>query len=178
MIIEQLKKLEQESKERQIPIIGSEKGTWLLETIKKHKPQKILELGTANGYSGIILASEGAKLTTIEINPQAAEEAMINFTEFNITPKIIVGNGVKIVQDLVSQDMEYDFIFIDFEKKSYMKVLENCMTLLKPNGVLIADNITMEKCQDFKEAIQNHEKLKTEIIDIKDGLSYSTYQNS
>ena len=69
--------MEQDSQKRGIPILGSEKGEWLLSIIKNHQPEKILELGTANGYSGIILGSEGAELITLELNPKIAEEAQI-----------------------------------------------------------------------------------------------------
>ena len=54
-----------------------------------------------------------------------------------------------------------------------MKVLEDCIRLVKKNGIIIADNISAEGCQDFKEAVITNPRLKTEIIKIKDGLSYS-----
>jgi predicted O-methyltransferase YrrM len=170
MIIEKLKSLEEKSRERGIPIIGSEKGKWLLDKVKELQPQNILELGTANGYSGIILGSEGGKLVTIEIDAKIAEEAMQNFSEFEINGQIIIGDGVKIVGELQGS---FDLIFIDFAKKKYIDILEDCLRLLKENGVLIADNISMEKCQNFKEAVLHDSRLKTEIIEIGDGLSIS-----
>ena len=54
-----------------------------------------------------------------------------------------------------------------------MGVLEDCIKLTNLGGYIIADNITMGGCADFKEAVMNHPKLKTELIDIKDGLSVS-----
>ena len=163
--------LEEESKRRGIPIIGKEKGEWLLQKVKEHQPKTILELGTANGYSGIILGSEGGELITIDINIKIVEEAIINYSKFSINGKIITGDGVEVVKSL-STDY-FDFIFIDFYKKGYLKILDDCFRLLKKNGVMIADNISAEGCQDFKEAILNNSKLKTKIIKIKDGLSYS-----
>src|SRR3989344_3029259 len=153
MIIDELQELEQESILRGIPIVGREKGFWLLQKIQEIKPQKILELGTANGYSGIILGSQKGELTTIEINEKIAAEAEEK-KEF------------------------FDLIFIDFAKRKYLTVLEDCITLVKRNGFIIADNITMEGCQDFKEAVLTHPKLKTEIINIKDGLSCSEKMSS
>ena len=167
MVILKLKELEKESISRSIPIIGSEKGTWLHNKVLELKPKKVLELGTANGYSGIILGSEGAELTTVEIDPKIAEEAKSNFKKFNINSKIIVGDGVEEIKKL---DEIFDLIFIDFVKKKYIEVLEDCIRLGK---YIISDNISFESCQDFKEKILNHSKLKTEIIDIKDGLSFS-----
>lgn len=170
MEIEKLSELEQKSLGRRIPIIGSKKGAWLLEKIKELQPEKILELGTANGYSGIILGSEKANLTTIEIDPEIAEEAKQNFEKFNVKSKIIIGDVVDKIKTL---DCCFDLIFIDFAKRKYLEVLDDCLRLLKEGGHLIADNITMEGCQDFREAVMNHPRLKTEIIDIKDGLSFS-----
>jgi len=170
MIISQLNQLEQESVSRKIPIIGSEKGQWLLNIVEKLKPQKILELGTANGYSGIILGNKGAELTTIELNPGIAEEAQKNFKIFNIKAKIIVGDGVEEIKKL---DEQFDLIFIDFAKKKYITILNDCLRLVKIGRHIIADNISFTNCQDFKKSILNHPQLKTEIIEIKDGLSFS-----
>ncbi|MDP4012802.1 MAG: O-methyltransferase [Candidatus Nanoarchaeia archaeon] len=173
MITEKLYKLEQESISRGIPILGSVKGTWLYHLVKELKPQKILELGTANGYSGIIMGSEGAELTTIELNPEIAEEAKANFKEYKIKAKVIIGDAVEEIKKL---NENFDLIFIDFAKRKYIEVLEKAINLLNKNGVIVADNITMEGCKDFKERVLNHPKLKTEIINIKDGLGYSQLQ--
>ena len=179
MIIDELQELEQESILRGIPIVGREKGFWLLQKIQEIKPQKILELGTANGYSGIILGSQKGELTTIEINEKIAAEAKENFRGFGINAHVIVGDGVVEVQKLAEKKKEFfDLIFIDFAKRKYLTVLEDCITLVKRNSFIIADNITMEGCQDFKEAVLTHPKLKTEIINIKDGLSCSEKMSS
>ena len=77
--IKDFEKLELKSIEKGIPIIGREKGNWLYNTVLNLKPKKVLEFGTANGYSGIILGSNGARLTTIEIDPKIAKEAKKNF---------------------------------------------------------------------------------------------------
>lgn len=171
-----LKQLEQESIARGIPIIGSEKGAWLLQKIKELQPKKILELGTANGYSGSILTSEGAALLTIEKNAVIAKEAVENFKKDNVQATVIVGDAVCEVKKLAADTNNhntFDLIFIDFAKKQYIAVLEDCITLVKKSGVIIADNITMLGCKDFKEQVLKHPQLTTEIIDIKDGLSCS-----
>jgi len=170
MEINDLSALEMESMVRGIPIIGSEKGQWLLEQVKRFQPQKILELGTANGYSGCILGSEGGKLVTLEQDAKIAEEARGNFAKFAVTAEIISGDGVENIKKLAGK---YDLIFIDFAKKKYLAVLEDCLRLTKEGSVIIADNITMGGCADFKEAVLNNPELKTEIIKIKDGLSFS-----
>ncbi len=171
MILDDLKELEQESRDRGIPIIGSEKGAWLLKQVQEIKPKTILELGTANGYSGIILASEGAKLTTVEQDDTIAKEAWVNFVTFNLEPQLIIGDGSIIIHSF--PDNHFDIIFIDFAKKKYFTILEEAIRTVKKGGYIIADNITMEGCQDFKKAIEHDERLRTEIITIRDGLSKS-----
>jgi len=172
--IDRLQPLEKESIARGIPILGSKKGAWLLEKIKETQPKQILELGTANGYSGCILGSQGAELTSIEVNAIIAEEARENFKKYGIKAQVFVGDGVEVVKRLVKEKQDYyDLIFIDFAKKQYRTVLENCITLVKKGGLIIADNITMDGCQDYQEAVLNHPQLQTKLIPIKDGLSCS-----
>ena len=165
-----LKELEKESSERGIPIIGNKKGKWLLDKVKELKPKKILELGTASGYSGIILGSEKGKLTTIEMDSKIAGEAEKNFKKFNINAKITIGNANLEIKNIKEK---FDLIYIDHAKKDYIKILDNCIDLLNKNGVIIADNIFFEGCKNFKEKILEDKRLKTEIVDIEDGLSYS-----
>lgn len=173
-IITKLQSLEQESLTRGIPILGSKKGAWLSQKIQETKPQKILELGTANGYSGCILGSEGAELTSIDVNAIIAEEARKNFKIYGINAQVFVGDAVEVVKRLAKEKSEYyDLIFIDFAKHKYLPVLENCIKLVKKGGLIIADNITMDGCQDYKEAVLNHPLLQTELIPIRDGLSCS-----
>jgi len=173
-IILKLKPLERESIARGIPILGSSKGAWLAQKVQQLKPKQILELGTANGYSGIILGSEGAELTTLEINAVIAQEATENFERFKINAKIILGDAVETVKNLLPEkESSYDLIFIDFAKNKYIQVLENCLKLIRKGGFIIADNITMDGCQKYKDAVLNHPLLKTELIYIKDGISCS-----
>ncbi len=174
MIIERLKELEDKSKNKRIPILGPIKGKWLLQKVKEIKPKQILELGTANGYSGIILGSEGGELTTVEINHSLAEEAKKNFKLFKIKAKVFTEDGVEFVKKTIPNKEDYfDLIFIDFAKKDYIKILEGCIKLVKKNKFIIADNMSFEDCRDYKEAVLNHPKLETEIIEIEDWLSSS-----
>lgn len=176
MIISLLQDLENQSNFKGIPIVGRDKGTWLADKVEEIQPERVLELGTANGYSGIILGNEGAELITIEINPRLAEEAKKNFAQFSTNAKIIPGEAVQEVEKLVKdkKNLEsFDIIFIDFAKDKYIEVLENCLKLVKKKGFIIADNITMESCQDYKMAVLKHPQLKTELVKIKDGLSCS-----
>jgi len=176
MIIHLLQELELEAVKSGIPIIGAEKGNWLYSKVKELQPKRVLELGTAVGYSGIILGSEGAELTTIELDGRMAKEAEENFEKFRTAAKVIIGNAVDEVRKLAGKNRhnkKFDLIFIDHTKSQYREVLDDCFQLLRPCGLLIADNITFAGCQDFKDAVLNHRELKTEIINIRDGLSCS-----
>lgn len=173
MVIEELRELEKNALSRNIPILGSEKGLWLLNKIKEFRPRKILELGTAIGYSGIILASQGAELVSVEQDPHSAEGAKENFKIFNINANVVVGDAVEEVKKLVAQNKKFDLIFIDFAKSRYFDVLEDCLYLTNTKGLIIADNITMFTCQNYKKAVLEDPRLHTEIIAIKDGLSVS-----
>src|SRR3989338_6870766 len=167
--LHELTPLENESIARGIHILGKEKGEWLFEFILRHKPAKILELGTANGYSGIILGSAGGELTTIDIDPTLTGEAQQNFNQFEIKSTIILGDGVELIQQFNQET--FDLIFIDFAKKKYLTVLEDAIRITKKNGHIVADNITMEGCADYKEKVLHDPRLHTELILIKDGLS-------
>ena len=175
-IIEDLAGLERESKERGIPIIGKEKGTWLCYKIQELHPKRILELGTANGYSGCILGSEGAQITTIEINPMIADEAKQNFKKFGIAANVIIDDAVDSLKEMIVDraNLEsFDLIFIDCAKKLYNEVLDDCLRLVKEGGLIIADNITFEGCQDYRQRVFNHPRLQTEIVHIADEMSCS-----
>jgi predicted O-methyltransferase YrrM len=174
MIIEELKGLEEESKVRGVPIIGPEKGKYLLDLVQSVKPQLVLELGTANGYSGCILASQGAKLVTIEMDKRIVEEANRNFSSRKLNTEILVGDASEIVKHLLLDNVGvFDLVFVDFAKKKYVEVLEDCMKLVKVGGFIVADNISMEKCKDYKKKVLADKRLETQIIDIGDGLACS-----
>ena len=176
MIIDALQSLEKESRKRGIPILGSEKGTWLLKKVEELEPVNVLELGTANGYSGIILGATGAHLRTIEKNRAMAKEAEQHFKAFGIDATVVVGDVIEEVKKM-AKDLGYvnvfDIVFIDFEKKGYVTALKHCLKLVRIGGYIIADNVDMEKCQEFKEEIFSNSELKTEIVHIGDGLSIS-----
>ncbi len=176
MKFEDLRLLEQESVARGIPIVGVKKGKWLYDKIVELQPEKVLELGSANGYSGCILGSQGAELLTIELDPLIAQEAKKNYSFFQVKAKIIVGDAVIEVEKLArdaKNHKSFDVIFIDFAKKKYLPVLENCVSLLKVGGYIIADNIMFLDVQEYRKRVQSHPQLQTEIILIQDGLACS-----
>lgn len=167
MKFEELKKLEEQSLERGIPILGAKKGKWLYDKVQELRPERVLELGTANGYSGSILGSAGASLLTVELDPHIAQEAMRNFSSQHIKAQVLVGDAVFEVEKLAKNAKNhgtFDLIFIDFAKKKYLGVLENCLSLLKVGGYIIADNINFIGCADYRARVQEHPQLHTELV--------------
>ena len=167
MKFETLQELETQSLERGIPILGHKKGKWLYDKVAEFTPQRVLELGTANGYSGSILGSCGAQLLTIELDFRIAQEAVQTFSRNNIKGKVLVGDAVSEVEELArdtTNHNSFDFIFIDFAKKKYLSVLENCISLLKVGGYIVADNILFVGCADYKARVLEHSQLQTELV--------------
>ncbi|MSR86536.1 hypothetical protein EXS74_04025 [Candidatus Woesearchaeota archaeon] len=167
MKFEDLKVLEEKSIERGIPILGPKKGKWLYDKVIELLPQRILELGTANGYSGSILGSQGAVLLTIEMDGRIAQEAVKTFSQNKVQAKVVIGDAVVEIEKLVRDSKNhqtFDLIFIDFAKKQYLAVLENCISLLKVGGYIVADNILFVGCADYKKKIGEHSQLHTEFV--------------
>ncbi len=169
-----LETLEQEAIRRGIPIIGPEKAAWLYEKIKELKPKEILELGTAAGYSGIILGSEGAHLTTVDKSVKIQAEGKENLKMAGVNATVIFADIPTYLKEAAKQQQQvFDLIFVDFEKREYLAALPYCIQLVKVGGHIITDNVLMDKSKEFLDVVMDHPQLKTELIEIKDGLTLS-----
>ena len=137
-----LLELEKFARERFIPVMLDDTKELLFETVKKAQPKRILEIGTAIGYSGIIMltASQNATLNTIELDEQTAALARKNFDEFGVGKRvnIFVGDAREIVRLLTGS---YDFIFLDGPKGQYEVFLPFLTDLLEVGGTLVCDNV-------------------------------------
>lgn len=175
MILDDLDELEKSCRKRFIPIIGRKKGELLFNLVQELKPKKILELGTASGYSGIILACEGAKLLSIDFDHISVDEANENFLKFKVNAKSVLATGEDYIKTLARDEKNaYDLIFLDFSKKKYHEVFPFCMKLLKKGGYLVADNVKSVYAMDFKRDILNSRNLTTEIKKVSDDeMSFS-----
>ncbi|GBC75526.1 Putative O-methyltransferase [archaeon HR06] len=167
--------LEIEKSSENIPIIGPIKGRVLYILTLILKPRRILELGTAIGYSTLIMAKAvkgRGKILTVERDYRLAQKAKDNFKKVGLNRKIeiIVGEAVEEIKRIKGR---FDLIFLDIEKKDYYDVLEDCIKLLKRGGVLVADNVLWDELKDFRSIIMNHPKLESLILEVKDGMSIS-----
>ena len=137
-----LRDLEIYAENNHVPIVEKEVAQLLKVLLKIHKPKKILEIGTAIGYSALIMAeaTENTEITTIEKMPNMVELAKknINSTIYKDRITIIEGEAEKILPDL---EEKYDFIFLDAAKGQYIQFFNYCMELLEPEGLIVSDNV-------------------------------------
>ena len=160
------------------------------EILKEEKPKRILEIGTAVGYSATMFAKytdEDCIIDTIEIDEERAKEAKENIEKIGVADRIniMVGNAVDILP-IISQ--EYDIVFIDAAKGKYPVFLENAIRLIKNGGLILADNIlykgyvmsdynkhkqrtAVRHLREYIQEITENEKLESEILEIGDGLA-------
>lgn len=129
--------IEKECIEDKIPIIHLEALSLLLFIIKMKNIKKVLEIGTAYGYSGAYI-SKYANLTTIEIDEKRFEIAKRNFESINANVKMHLADANEILPKL---NEKYDLIFIDASKGHYAEFLENSYNLLNDSGIIFIDNI-------------------------------------
>ena len=137
-----LQELEKFARERYIPVMLDDTKELLYSTVKERQPSRILEIGTAIGYSGIVmlLASDRATLNTVELDEHTASLARANFKEFGVSERvnIFVGDAREIVPQLTGS---YDFIFLDGPKGQYETFFPYLTDLLTVGGTLVCDNV-------------------------------------
>lgn len=155
---ELLVELEAEAKHEEIPIIGPVVGELLYILARATGAAKILELGTATGYSAIYLASAcesiGGRVTTLEIDQAMADRAGANFKRAGLDHciEIVMGDALK---ELATLQGPFDLIFLDIEKADYIRAMPYCRRLIRKGGLLVADNVGFTDADDFNRAISN-----------------------
>jgi caffeoyl-CoA O-methyltransferase len=161
---ELLLELEQEAELEKIPIIGPIMGELLYILVRATGAQKVLELGTATGYSTIYLArgieSKDRHLLSLEHDPDLAQRARTNLERAG------AGEGVEVrVADALGHmkvlQGPFDFIFMDIDKEGYREVLPECRRLLRVGGLLVTDNVGFSSSRTFNQEIFDQEEWKT-----------------
>jgi predicted O-methyltransferase YrrM len=156
--------LEEEAEREDIPIVGPFVGKLLHILAKVTQAERILELGTATGYSTIFLARAftpgSGRLVTIENDPDMAARAIKNFQKSGLDQRIdiIVGDAQ---EKLTEMDGVFDFIFLDIDKEYYAVILKNCHRLLKLGGLLVADNVGFKDADPFNRLIYESSEWKS-----------------
>lgn len=131
------------AKEHNVPIVTKEVAEYLKFIVKSYGFKNILEVGTAIGYSGIIMAKEiadrGGKLYTIEIDDERYKQAQENFKKSGLTNIVsIKGDALEEIKKI---DEKFDFAFIDASKGHYLEFFEDSYNLLNEGGIIFIDNI-------------------------------------
>lgn len=151
--------LEKEAERENIPIVGPVVGGLLSLLACTSRATSIMELGTATGYSAIFLArgceALGGKVITLESNQRMADQAKQNIHRAGLSDRIEikVGDALDAIQKMTTS---FDLVFMDIEKKDYLRALPDCHRLLKKGGLLVADNVGFADADDFNHAIFRH----------------------
>jgi len=191
---EYLDELEKYALETYVPIIRKDMQAFLRYMMKAHKPMKILEVGTAIGFSALLMseyAPKGCMITTIENYEPRIPIARENFKKYGKEDKIqlLEGDATDILPTL---NDSYDLIFMDAAKGQYIHFLPEILRLLKSGGILVSDNVLQDgdiieskyavtrrnrtihtRMRDYLYELKHNEELTTAIMPVGDGITVS-----
>lgn len=150
------KSLEAQADREAIPIVGPLVGELLYILVRATRAARVLELGTATGYSALFLAEAcsgtGGKLTTVEWDAELARQAEANLAKAGLATWAEV-KCASALEALARMDDLFDVVFLDIEKEDYLSALPHCTRLTAPGGLLIADNVAFADADPFNRAI-------------------------
>ena len=189
--------IEKEAIADEVPIIRKEMGNLLKVLLQLVQPERILEVGTAVGYSSILMSEnmpENCKITTIENYDKRIPVAKNNFKRAGKEDVItlIEGDALEVLKTL---EGPYDFIFMDAAKGQYINYLSDVKRVLRKGGLLISDNILQEgeivesryavtrrnrtihtRIREYVYELTHSEDFVTSIVPIGDGITLSVKQ--
>ncbi|MCU1381484.1 MAG: O-methyltransferase family 3 [Acidobacteria bacterium] len=179
---------------RGLPLVDAEVGALLRVLATTLSASRILEIGTAIGYSGIWLAralAPGGMLVTMEFDEDRAREARANFERAGVADRVSVVVGDAQLK-LAKVSGPFDLIFQDGDKKLYTPLLDRLVALLRPGGLLITDNVLWDgevvpgfqtaprqnpedtrAIIEYNQRVAAHPQLLTSIVPLRDGVSIS-----
>ena len=195
MNLEKLEEIKQKALEQHIPIIMDDTLEVVAKILLEKRPNRILEIGTAVGYSAICFSAylnENGKIDTIERDEGRVREAKENIKKAEVESKINIyaGDAVELLPTLQEK---YDVVFIDAAKGKYPFFLKQALRLIQKDGVIIADNVlykgyvmgdynkhkqrtAVRNLREYIAEVTNNTNLQTEILEVGDGLAISRYQ--
>ena len=180
------------AEENDVPIMQNEGIAFLIMLLKVKRPMRILEIGSAIGFSSSIMAlNSDATIDTVERDSKMIEECKKNHLELGLTDriKLIEGDALNTIE--LVKDNKYDFIFIDAAKAQYIKFFEMYSPLLNDDGIILSDNLyfhdllftevnnrdlrqLVRKVGKYNEFLINHPEFETHIFKMGDGVGVST----
>lgn len=187
------KQMEDFAKENKVPIINENGRKVFIEIIKKYKPQRVLEIGTAIGYSALLTTyygAENAKIISLELDEERAKQAQdfINQSAYREQIEIILGDAAKNIEKL-DKNYKFDMVFIDAAKGQYPDYLQKVLPLLADDGIILADNVLfrgyvmseekpprryktiVKRLREYIAMVSDTDKFTTEIFENGDGLA-------
>lgn len=187
-----LKIIKEEALNNHIPIIMDDTLEVVSNILKKVNPSKILEIGTAVGYSAICFSEylqENGKIDTIERDTERVKEARKNIKKAEVEEKINIYEG-DAVEILPTLNDKYDVIFIDAAKGKYPFFLSQAIRMSHKGSIIIADNVlykgyvmsdynkhkqrtAVRNLREYIDEITGNENLETQILEVGDGLAIS-----
>lgn len=187
--------LEETARANRVPIMESVAIDFMLKIIQVHQPKKILEIGTAIGYSALRMldASPKAKIITIEKDEARYKEAIETIENLNKNEQIhvLLGDALEILEQFQSKNETFDFIFIDAAKGKYKEFFQLVHPLLETGGLLVTDNVLfrnyvvdieeapkrfksmVRKIDEYNHMLTSHPEYITSILPIGDGVMLS-----
>lgn len=192
----ELEKIKKKALEDKVPIIMDDTLEVVAKILTEIKPNKILEIETAVGYSAICFSEylqENGKIDTIERDTERVKEARENIKKAEVEDKINIYEG-DAVEILPTLNDEYDVVFIDAAKGKYPFFLNQALRMIRQGGVIIADNVlykgyvmsdynkhkqrtAVRNLREYIAEITNNDKLETKILEVGDGLAISKVTN-
>ncbi len=185
-----LAQIEEYARVNEVPIAQPETIRLIENLIHILPSKRVLEIGSAIGYSSIIMANAGADVTTIERDENMFEALFSNIDRAGHSKNIHVHKG-DALEILGTLDGQYDFIFVDAAKGQYMEFLPHCMRMLKVGGIMFSDNILykgmvatdelykrrkvtiIRRLRNYLDTICNMDELNTVIVPVGDGAAIS-----
>ena len=192
-----LAEIEDFARENKVPIVQKETAKFLEFMVNMKKPLRILELGTAIGFSSILMYEASGttpSIVTIERDEKMIELAKINIEKFNLKDNIKIEEG-DCLEILERLEEPFDLIFMDAGKGHYNHFLPHCLRLLKEDGIIIADNVLfrgmvatqelvkrrkitiVKRMRTYLDMVSNDEKLITSVIPMGDGIAVTKRRN-
>ena len=194
---EHIIRLEIDNIRENIPIIRKGSQRIIRFMLEMKKPVDILEVGTATGFSALLMLEyigKEAKITTIERMEERAAKAEENFKKYDKRGQItlIKGDALDVLSELVANGNEYDFIFMDAAKGQYINFFDNIKKLLSPKGMLVTDNMLQEgrlldsrytvvrrertihqRMREYVNVLTTDKELETMLLETGDGMAVS-----
>lgn len=180
------------SEEADIPAVPLEVGSLLRFLASIHPARGIVEIGSGGGYSGLWMLSGAAStavLTTIEADPDHQELARRAYAEAGVTARVrsILGPALQVLPRLA--DANYDLVFLDAAKSEYPAYLAHARRLLRPGGLLVADNVLWSgrvadpavedadtvALREFAAEVRDDPVLHAEVVPVGDGILVASY---